>query len=225
MKKILALILFASTIGFSQEIILKDLGNFDEIKLFNGLRVILQKSSTNSIEITGYKADEVVIKNVNGRLKISMRFPETFNAKDVDKIILNYTNNLSVIDVNEGASVESDAVIKQHQIDLKTQEGAVIDLTLDVEFLEIKTVTGGNIMVEGKATNQTIEATTGGLYDAYDLKTDNTTVLAASGAEVEVTVAKHLDARVRFGGSIFYKGKPTHIKKKKIIGGTIVSKD
>jgi len=34
-----------------------------------------------------------------------------------------------------------------------------------------------------------------------------------------------LDAKVRFGGTVFYKGKPKDIKTKKIIGGTIKSVD
>lgn len=225
MKKIIALLFLTTTLGFSQQTIKKDLGNFNELKIFNGLNVYLIKSKKPSIEIIGDKADEVQLKNVNGKLKIFMRFPETFNAKDVAKITIYYNNNLQVIDVNEGAYVGSDTIIKQHQIDLKAQEGAAIDLILDVEFLEIKTVTGSNIIVEGKATHQNIEATTGATYEAFDLKTTNSTVLAASGAEVELTVSNHLDARVRFGGAIFYKGKPTHIKKKKIIGGTIKSND
>ena len=225
MKKIVALVLLVTTIGFAQETIKKDLGSFDEIKVFNGLNVTLKKDTKNSIEITGYKADEVMIKNMNGRLKLSMQFPETFNAKDVEKIVIHYSNNLSVLDANEGSYIGSNETIKQEQIDLKTQEGAIIDLDIDIQFLEIKSVTGGTIIVSGTAKNQNIEATTGGSYKAYDLTAVNTTALAASGALVRVKTSELLDARVRFGGTIYYKGNPKEVKKKKIIGGIIQSKD
>ena len=224
-KIIVALVLLVSTIGFSQEKIQREIGSFDEIKVFNGLNVTIKKSENRSVEITGKKADEVVLKNVNGRLKISMRFPETFSAGDVEKIIINYTENISVIDVNEGSYVGSENAINQEHIELKTQEGAIIDLELNVKYLDSKSVTGGTIIVSGKAENQTVEATTGGTYKAYDLESNNTTVVASSGALARVTASEFLDAKVRFGGTVYYKGNPKEVKKKKIIGGTISARD
>ena len=98
-KKLTLLVLFVTTLGFSQETINKDLGSFDELKVFNGLHISLEKSTNPSITISGEKADEVVLKNVNGKLKISLRFPDTFNSSEVD-IVLKYTDELVVIDAN-----------------------------------------------------------------------------------------------------------------------------
>lgn len=223
-KIIVTFVLLVSTIGFSQETIKREIGGFDEIKVFNGLNVTIKKAENRSVEITGKKADEVVIKNVNGRLKLSMRFPETFNSKDAEVTIF-YTDDISVIDVNEGSYLGSDTTINQQHIELKSQEGAIIDLELDVKYLESKSITGGTIIVSGKAENQTIETTTGGNYKAYDLESIHTTVVASSGALARVTVSEFLDAKVRFGGTVYYKGNPKEVKKKKIIGGTIKVRD
>lgn len=224
MKKIVALVFLVSTIGFSQETIKRDLGSFDEIKVFNGLYVTIKRDSKPSIEITGEKSGEVVVKNVNGRLKLSMRFPETFNSSDA-KVTIYYSEDISVIDVNEGSYVGSDETISQQHIELKTQEGAIIDLEVDVKYLEAKSITGGTIIVSGKSENQTIEATAGGNYKAYDLKSNYTTVIASSGALARVSVSEFLDAKVRFGGTVYYKGNPKEVKSKKIIGGTIKARD
>ncbi len=223
-KIIIAFVLLVSTIGFSQEKIERELGTFDKIKVFNGLNVTLKKDSKSSIEITGKKADEVVLKNVNGKLKLSMRFPKTFSSKDAE-VTIYYSDDISVIDVNEGSYLGSENTIKQQYIELKTQEGAIIDLDVNVKYLESKPVTGGTIIVSGKAESQTVEATTGGTYKAYDLQSNHSTIVASSGALARVTVLEFLDAKVRFGGTVYYKGNPKEIKKKIIIGGTIKVRD
>ncbi|AOW21109.1 head GIN domain-containing protein [Urechidicola croceus] len=224
MRKIMILFLLVSTIGFSQETIKNEVGSFNELKVFNGLNVSIEKGSTRSIEISGKKADEVVVKNINGRLKLSMRFPETFNSDEVE-ITLFYSNDINVIDANEGSYIGSDGTLSQQNVELKTQEGAIIDLDLDVKYLTVKSVTGGQVYTSGNAENQDIEVTTGGAYKAYDLKSNYSTVMCASGGIVNINVSELLDAKVRLGGKILYKGSPKEVKTKKIIGGTIKSKD
>lgn len=224
MKKLLTLLLLISATSFAQETIERELGSFDEIKIFNGLNVTLKQDSNSSIEITGKKADEVVVKNVNGRLKLSMRFPETFNSDDA-KVTIFYADEISVIDVNEGSYITSDETLKQQNVELKAQEGAIIDLDVNVKYLEVKSVTGASIVISGNTENQNIEVTTGGSYKAYDLKSNYTSVTSATGSLARVTVSELLDAKVRLGGTVYYKGNPKEVKTKKIIGGTIKSKD
>ena len=223
-KKLTLLVLFVTTLGFSQETINKDLGSFDELKVFNGLHISLEKSTNPSITISGEKADEVVLKNVNGKLKISLRFPDTFNSSEVD-IVLKYTDELVVIDANEGSQITSGNKINADHLELRSQEGASIELEIKTDYLNIKAVTGGQILLVGKARNQDIEVTMGGTYKAYEVESDHTSVISASGAVAQVNVSVLLDATVRFGGTVFYKGKPKDIKTKKIIGGTIKSVD
>jgi len=224
MKRITILFLLISTFVFSQEPITKELGPFKELKVFSGLVVKIEKAATSSIEISGKKANDVMVKNINGRLKISMRFPETFNAYEVD-IKLYYTDNLFLIDANEGSNVHSKNKITQQSIEVKVQEGAIINLPIDVKYLVGKAVTGGQLIIDGKAESQDIELLAGGIYDGYDLISNQTYITSSSGAVGNVFVKEMLDAKVSLGGIIYYKGNPTDITTKKIIGGTIKSKD
>ena len=66
MKKLALLLTLTCSILFAQEPITKNLGDFNTIKVFNGLMVELQKSSTSKVEITGKKSDDVSVKNSNG---------------------------------------------------------------------------------------------------------------------------------------------------------------
>jgi len=224
MKKLAVLLMFSCSILFAQEPITKNLGDFNSLKVFNGLTVELQKSNTSKIEITGSKSENVTVKNSNGILKIRLKFPESIMVEDV-KIKLFYNDNIDVLDANEGAKIFSDQIIKQQHLEVKVQEGASINLPVEVKYLTVKAVSGGIIELTGAIKNQTIEATTGGIYEAYNLNSKESFVTAASGARVEIKTSEVLDAKVRFGGTIFYKGTPEVLKTKKIIGGTIKNKN
>ncbi len=224
MNKLKLLILFLGCTAFLQaQDRTKNLGDFTEIKVFNGLSVDIEKSDQAKIEISGEKTDDVAVKNVNGKLKLSLKFPDNFNPDKV-KIKVFYNQDLTILDANEGSAIFSDETIDQVNLTLKTQEGAYIRVPVDVKYLTIKTVTGAGIKVRGTATNQEVEVTTGGVYEGYDLVTESADVVSASGGKAEINVTSLLDAKVRFGGSIHYKGNPEKVNSKKVMGGTIKNK-
>ncbi|MGV8945838.1 MAG: head GIN domain-containing protein [Lutibacter sp.] len=220
MKKLAVLLIMISATLFAQEPITTVLGEFNTVKVYNGLTVELQKSSDSKIEVSGAKAMDVSIINSNGILKIRLKFPKGFTSDNL-KIVLYYSKDIDVLDGNEGATIFSDEVIKQQHLEVRAQEGAKINLDIDTQYLSAKSVSGGIIALNGFTDNQNIETTTGGIYSAYDLQSKQTIVTSASGAVAEVKTSEMLDANVRFGGSIFYKGTPEVLKTKIVIGGTI----
>ena len=224
MKKLTLLLLFSCAILFSQETVVTKLGDFTTLKVFSGLKIKLQKSDIARVELSGSKADQVSIKNKNGTLKISLNLLEGFNYDDVN-IVLYYSNSMDVIDVNEGSYITSDELLKQQHLELRAQEGAQIKLDLKIKYLTVKTVSGGIIDVTGATQNQTVEATTGGIYLAFDLESVQARISSSSGAKVNVYATEMLDAKVNFGGSIYYKGKPEELITKKVIGGTIKNRN
>jgi len=224
MKKVTLLLMLFSATLFAQEPITTNLGDFNTVKVYNGLTVELQKSNSSKIEISGSQAKDVSINNSNGTLKIRLKFPDGFLAENV-KIVLYYTHDILVLDANEGASIFSEEPIKQQHLEVKTQEGAKITLDIDTKYLIVKSVSGGIISLAGVTESQTVEATTGGIYSAYDLQSKQAIVTSASGATAEIRATELLDASVRFGGSVFYKGTPEILKTKTTIGGTIKDKN
>lgn len=221
MKKIAFLCLFLMPfLVVSQTTITKKLKEFSILKVYNGIDLELVKSDENKIIVTGDKADKVNIKNKNNTLKVSLSFPET-TADGKVKITLYYVSQLETIDANEGATITGKK-IKQSQIEIKAQEGAFINLVVEVKHLMVKTVSGAVIKLSGTTKNQTVEANLGGIYHGYNLiVSDLNYVRAGSGSKVEVQAGETLDAKVSFGGSIFYKGIPEVFKEKKVIGGVI----
>jgi len=224
MKKVTLLFLLSCSILFAQETITTNLGDFNDLKVFSGLTVKLEKSDVAKIVITGSKANQVSVKNKNGLLKLSLNFADGFKYEDVS-ITLFYNKNIGVLDANEGAYIISDDIFEQLNLELKVQEGAHIEMPLSVKYLTIKSVSGGVIVVNGTTQNQIVDANTGGIYNAYDLKSKQSVVTSSAGAIVHVQAKEVLDAKVNFGGTIYYKGTPEELKTKKVVGGTIKQKD
>lgn len=218
----LVLVLLTSLASFGQERTI-NLGDFTILKVFNGLSLELVRSDEQKIIISGEKKENVTVKNTNGKLKVFLNFPEVYDDERV-KIILFYKEDIDILDANEGAAIFSDEVFKQQNVTIRSQEGAYIHIVLDVPFLSVKAVLGGNIRLRGTAKNQEVEVTTGGVYESYELITENSDVTSASGAIAEVNVTSLLDAKVRFGGKIYYKGNPEKVTKQKVIGGIIQNK-
>lgn len=221
MKKILILLtLFTVTFVNSQTTINKVLPNFSTLKVYNGIDVEIVKSDKSAIEITGPKAEKVKIKEENGVLKIALRFPETMAEGDV-KATLFYKKPIMVIDANEGATITGKE-ISQSKVDIKAQEGAFINLVINTSHCYVKASSGGVIKLSGTTKNQDVNVDLGSTYHGFKLEVTNVSMIkAASGAKAEVLSNETLDAKVSFGGTIFYKGSPKVLKEKKVIGGTI----
>lgn len=224
MKKLVLLLLLLSSVVYSQNSIVTNLGDFTSLKVFSGLKVELIRSDVSKIVVSGKKADQVSIKNKNGLLKLSLKFTDGFTYDDV-KIELFYSAPIAILDANEGSYIISEEKVQQQHLEVKVQEGAHINLPVEIKYLTVKTVSGGVVDLFGSAQNQTVDANTGGLYHGYDLIAIQTTTTSASGAVVKVNVVEMLDAKVNLGGTIFYKGNPEELKTKKVMGGKIKAFD
>lgn len=201
----------------------KDLGEFNEVKVFDQLSVELIQSSENKVDITGDRSTEVEVVNKNGQLKIRMPFPKLLSGNNLS--IKLYFKRIEIIDVNEGSIVSSKETFKQTAFDLSAQEGARVEVNLDVEKVKISSVSGGIVNVSGSATNQTATLSAGGFLEAKNLKTSQTAVSVSAGGRAEVNASTLVDAKVNAGGSIYIYGKPKQINEKKVFGGKIEEKE
>jgi hypothetical protein len=216
--------LFVSIIITAQSTVTENLGDFTILKVYNGIEVELIKGTEQRLEITGNKSEMVKIKNVDNTLKLALPFslkPANNAAEGEVLIKLYYSKNINIIDGNEGATITSKD-FNQDNIELNAQERAFINITTKTNYLTVRAISGGIIKVSGTAKNQEVDADLYGIYHGFNLiAAGNSTVKAGTGARAEVNAGKTLNAKVSFGGAIFYKGDPTVVKDKKVIGGII----
>ena len=220
MKKRIVLIVFLiSVFSIAQEATQKTVGEFKELKVYDLINVELIKSDENKVVISGNNSREVVLVNKNGKLKVRMNIEGSYDGSKT-KVKLYYTS-FDIIDVNEGASVKSDEVIKQFEIELNAQEGGTINIPLDVTYMTAKAVTGGVIETSGQSKNQKISLLTGGVYKGKDLITENTDVSINAAGKAYVHGTKLVDVKVRVGGDVYIYGNPETVNESNVLGGTV----
>lgn len=218
MKNSLILIFIIVTqISFSQ--VIKNLGDFNAVSVFDKIEVELIKSSENKIIINGDRDSEVELITKNSELKIRMPFPKLLSGESV--LVQLFYKNMESISANEGSIITSNSVLENTILDISAREGAIIDLDLDTEKVKVKAVTGAIISLSGKATIQDINLMTGGIVEAKNLVTSQTTVSISAGGKAEINATTLVDAKVRAGGSVLIYGKPAQINKETVLGGKI----
>ena len=220
-RVILVVFVLLTQFNYAQTVI--NLGDFDEIKVFDQLNVTLIPSNENKIVITGTNQSNVETVNRNGLLKIRISLTKILEDNKDLKVTL-YFKELQSIDANEGSNVTCDDTFKQISMDLSAQEGARIEAMLDVEKTTVEAFSGGIINVSGKAVNQKVSIHTGGVLKAKDLVTSQTTINISAGGNAEINATTLVDAKVNAGGSIYIYGKPKQIKQQELAGGTITEK-
>lgn len=224
MKNILKnLVLLIPFLGLSQQTVSSNFGDFNSVKTYSGLKIELVKSHESKVEISAKNPADVVIKNINGTLKISLKLQENFKGETYAVKVF-YAQNLDIIDANEGSEISASHIINQNNLELRAQEGAKINLLVDVKYLTVKSISAGIIQLKGKVKIQNVETHTGGIYKGYNLISENAYVSSATAGISEISTTDLLDAKVTFGGEIYYKGNPEVLNTKKVVGGTIEPK-
>jgi hypothetical protein len=219
-KVILITFVMISQLNFSQTTI--KLESFDELRVFDQLNVTLVQSTENKVVVTGKNESSFEAVNKNGVLKLRMRLTKMLSGADT-KVTL-YFKNIKSIDANEGSIVSSKHIFKQTTMDLSSQEGANIDVELDTENTTVKLYSGGIMSLSGKAVTQKAIINSGGIFNAKNLETSQTTVSVSAGGSAEVNAKTLVNAKVNAGGSITIYGKPKEIKQETFAGGIITEK-
>lgn len=220
MKPILSVsIFFISFLMYSQSPIEKTIGEFTELKVYDLIEVELIKSNENKVIISGKNNSDVLVNNKNGKLKIKMNLEKIFNGNDT-KVTLYYTS-LDVLDANEGAKIYSKDVIKQFEVDLRAQEGGMVNVVCDVSYLNVKAVTGGVIEASGTSKKQNVSLLTGGVFKGENNETENTDVSINAAGEAYIKATKVVDIKIRAGGDVFIYGNPETVNESRVLGGRV----
>ncbi len=220
MKKILFLLVVMGSITASaQRMIDKEVGDFNEIKVFDLIEVNLIKSDENRIIIKGENVYDIKFVNTDGTLKLRMQLEKKFTGEDT--FIEVFYKHLDVIDGNEGAKIVCNELIEQDHLEIRSQEGAQIKAGLNVVDLEVRAVTGGIVEASGLAKNQWIVLNTGGIFEGKELQTSYTDVKITAAGEAEVFASEKVDIKVRAGGDVYVYGNPRDVNKKTLAGGRV----
>ena len=218
MNKILITLLFCCLYVNGQK---KNIGDFNKLIIRDGLHVTLIKSETNEFMITSENEQGVTLTNKDGQLKISMKLEEALKGID-GNIELFYTGRINKIDVSRGAYLSTlDTIITQN-IDIISRKGGEIELALDAKSANYAAKSGGKIIVKGRADQQHIHISSGGVVDAEQTLSKNTTAKILFGGSCDIQATTLFYLTTRFGGVARVHGNPLKTVHNKMLGGSII---
>lgn len=207
----------------AQDIVDKEVGDFNEIKVYDLIEVNLIQSDENRIYIKGEHVYDIKWTNNDGKLKLRMQLEKKFSGDNT--LIEVYYKNLDIVDSNEGARISFNEMIEQDAIELRAQEGGRIKAGFNVDYVQIKAVTGGIIEAAGLAKRQVISLNTGGVFRGQELKTESSSVKISAGGEAELHASERVEIDVTAGGDVYVYGNPTQVDKNTFAGGRVFFKD
>lgn len=203
----------------AQSPIIKQIGEFKEVKVFDLINVTMIQSDENKVVIKGINRRDVEIINKNGKLKIRMNIEESYDGNNTD--VLLYYASVETIDANEGAEITVKNPIEQFEIEFKSQEGGEITAEVKSTYTYARAVTGGIINLSGTSKNQDVTILTGGEFNGKNLNTESTEVSISAGGEATINASEYAEVKIRAGGDVYIYGNTKEINEKRVFGGRV----
>lgn len=217
MKKLVYSLLLVGSLAFSQEE--KQVGDFNKVTSFDKIDVVLIQSNENKVVLDGSGSDDVEVVNKNGELKIRMPLTKLLSGDNISATV--YYKSIDAVEANEGSRISSEETFKSTVFDIIAKEGSEIYIKINADKLNARIANGSTVKISGTSKTQDIVVNSGGIYEAQNLKTVQTTVTCNAGGNADVFATKLVEAKVRAGGTILIYGKPKQINQKTIAGGKI----
>jgi len=201
--------------------------DFNEVSAGDGWEVFLEKGNSNSVVL---EADENLIEAADiyvkdGKLKIY--FEKGIGNATSKKVYVTYSENLTEVSVNSGASLTTKEALTGDEIDLDASSGGTLRVEVTVNDVETNVSSGGVARISGTANRVDASVSSGGVARISKLKSVSATADASSGGVMDVYASQDLRADASSGGVINYYGNPANVDKPKqsYSGGIIRSKD
>jgi len=201
-------LMFISTLAIAQDKETRDLSNFEELRVSEGIKLVAQKGTENKIEIeVDYVDLEDVITEVRGG-KLHVHMDRGRYRRKRVLATLTYTGDLRDVTANTAAEITFKDKLTGRSLDISTSTSGFVEVDVDVERLDLSASTSGRIDIKGKTEDIRAGASTGGTIYAYDVEALEGSAKANTGADVRLSIEDYLHASAGTGGSVRYKGRP-----------------
>ncbi len=227
MKKIASLFLFFISFGIlaQEKEIIHELENFSQVKVYNALKLKMIPAEENRAVVTGKNRGEVTFEiDDNNILKVKKSIDNLW--KDDHTSVKLYFVEVSKIDARQNAKINLSAAYNNVQLVLEASEGGkILTDEIEVENLSVKSLTGAQIEVKGKASTQDIKIRAGGQYYARYLNSEDIDISISAGGVADISASGEVITKVRAGGTVNVYGDPSMIEENTLFGGKVNKKN
>lgn len=197
------------------------LSSFTHLEVTDKINVNIVSSDRNSLEIYGDLADKLEMVQQGETLRFKMALGYQLQGNDLHVTL--YQTDLWHLSARKGAVIANEnQAFRADTLYLSTSEGSTIALNIETEGLGIHSTTGGKIQLIGRADQQTVSISLGGLYYAKSLATHTAGLKVTGGGRAEISADDTVDLQTRAGGVIEVYGTPPNRKERKFAGGKII---
>ena len=205
----------------------RNVSNFKGVRVATGIQLVLTQGETEAVAISAGSEEakgRVVTEVEDGVLKIYIETKGlVLNFKKFKKPVKAWVSIKTVekLAVSSGARMEIEGTVKADVLDLKVTSGSEFKGKIDVSLLNIDQGSGSDAWISGVAQKITASAGSGSELHAYDLITEKADVKVNSGASVQLTVNKEINATAGSGGEVSYKGNAEKRDVRTNSGGSV----
>ena len=203
----------------------RNLGDFDEVKVSSGIKLMLVPGNANKalIEVDEVELEDVITKIDGHKLVIKMANKKwSWKWKSSRKVEVTLTyKELEAVSASSGSSVKSDHTLSNDELEFDASSGASIHLEISGKDVEADASSGANIKLSRTADSFDVGVSSGSSIKASDLEAVSVTARGSSGGSIRVWAKEDLKAKVSSGASVRYKGNPKDIDKDKSSGGSV----
>ena len=200
---------------------------FNAIHVSSGIDLYISPGNTESMAVSANDPiylDRLKTEVENGTLKIY--FDKTgLTGKTGFKNLKAYVSfkTLEKLVASAGSEVHVIGTIETANLNLQISSGADFKGAVHAKTLLASVSSGAVISISGKADQLTVDVSSGAEFNGFGFAADLCDAKASTGASVQVTINKKLNAHAVSGADIRYKGAAL-IGNKKVRGGGSVKK-
>lgn len=199
-------------------------GNFNKIDVEKGWNVLLVKSSENKITV---EANENLVELIQTHIdenELEITSDKNIGQADKKMVTIYYTQDLIAIETSAGSMLNSQNILKAASLQISCSSGSLVELEIKNQSINVETSSGANFTITGTTKTLAIDASSGSLFDGQQLKAENVTAEASSGANVNVYASKQITAEASSGGNIDYWGNPENKNIENSVSGNVSEK-
>lgn len=199
---------------------LVEVKSFSKLSVFGSFSVELMPDQKESVKLESSDIDLSKISIIQEGEFLQIKASKNLFSKHRKvKVYINY-KQLSYIKANGGAYIESSKTVEKQNLKLIARNGSNFNFLVSAENLSVIVGQGATVSLEGACGNLEVKANSGGLFNAYNLKSAYTTAKAKTGAIIKISSSKNLEASVFANGQISYRGTPKLLVNQ-IFGGSV----
>ena len=200
------------------------LSSFNSIVAIGNYKVTLIKSDKNSVEFVNHDekvTDDKINVTVEGAVLTLKIKNDTYIQRDIEFKV--YYKEIIDITSKKGALIHGKDVFTGTKVELLVNMGGRIDIMLDCKNIEATVKNGGTLKISGKTNNAIYYISKGGNIVAFNLYANFVKSEVLFGGEITLFAKKKLNALVKSGGTIKFKGNPTEVSQNVKLGGNIIN--